>query len=113
MNSNQTQQGSIIVFAVLIMGILLAISLTLAATFIPKIRASLEAGPGSVGSLYAADSAIEWCIYINQGKPAVGQPVMSNGATYTLTPGTCNNQTLNHTAVGSYLGTSRSLQVNF
>ena len=90
---------------------MLASSLTLAEIYLPKIRVIRDAGAGSVGAIYAADSAIEWCIYINRGYPALAQPVMSNGASYTLTPADCAPVPLNNTAVGTFRGISRSLQV--
>lgn len=106
------ERGAIIVFTVLMLSTMLAISLTLAAIFLPKIRGVVNAGPGSVGAIYAADSAIEWCIYKNRGYlPDLPPPVMSNGATYTITPSNCATSPLNHQAVGNYRGVSRSLQV--
>lgn len=111
LNSRNKEQGSVLVFSVLMMGTILAISLTLAAIFLPKIRAVVNAGPGSVGAIYAADSAIEWCIYTNRGNPVLPQPTMDNGATYTITPSDCSIKPMNHQAVGTYRGVSRSLQV--
>ena len=94
------------------LGSILAITMSLAAIFVPKIRASSNAGAGSVGAIYAADSAIEWCIYTNRGNPGLAQPTMANGATYTLSSD-CNSgiQILNAQAVGTYRGVSRSLEV--
>ena len=104
------KKGSIIVFTVLILGIILAISLTLAAIFIPKIQSGSDA-ENSVQAIFAAYSAIEWCIYINRGNAAVSPPIMSNGSTYTLSPSDCTIQPLNHDAVGTYRGVSRSFHV--
>ncbi|MBI2674228.1 MAG: hypothetical protein HYX22_00620 [Candidatus Yanofskybacteria bacterium] len=48
------QRGSIIIFTVLMLSAILAITLTLTRIFIPKIRAITEAAD-SVGAVYAAD----------------------------------------------------------
>jgi hypothetical protein len=110
-NKKSREQGSVILFTVLILGSMLAITLSLAAIYIPKIRAITDSGAGSVGAIYSADSAIEWCIYINRGNPVLPQPTMSNGATYTLTPTDCTTTPMNNQAVGTFHGVSRSLQV--
>src|SRR3989344_9526906 len=111
LNLNNNQRGSILIYSVLMLGSILAITLSMAAIFVPKIRSVSNAGAGSVGAIYAADSALEWCIYINRGNPVLPAPVMANGATYTLSPADCAVQPLNHQAVGTYRGVSRSLKV--
>lgn len=111
------QRGSIIVFTVLMLSTMLAITLSLTRTFIPRIRAISEA-TDSVGAVYAADSAMEWCLYTNRGKaPLLSQPVMSNGATYQIYNGgvlsICpSGETLNYRTVGTYRGVSRSFEVS-
>lgn len=90
---------------------MLAITLALAGIYLPKLRAVGDAGAGSVGAIYAADSALEWCIYTNRANPALPQPVMANGATYRLIPADCTVMPLNHQAVGTYHNVSRSLEV--
>ena len=111
------QRGSIIVFTVLMLAAILAITLTLTRIFIPRIRAITEA-TDSIGAVYAADSAMEWCLYTNRGKaPPLSQPMMSNGATYQIynggTPSACpSGETLNYRTVGTYRGVSRSFEVS-
>ena len=93
---------------------MLAITLALAAIYLPKLRTAGDAGAGSIGAIYAADSALEWCIYTNRANPVLPQPVMVNGATYTIlpnVPNTCATLPLNNQAVGTYRNVSRSLQV--
>lgn len=109
-----TQKGSIIIFAVLILGVIMTITLALGAIFLPKLRSATES-VGSAGAAYAADSALEWCLYTQRGRlPASAQPTMSNGATYNLyfgtNPATCapTETPLNHRAVGTFRGVSRS-----
>jgi len=114
---SEAQRGSIIVFTILILSAILAITLTLTGIFITKIRSITEA-TASIGAVYAADSAMEWCLYTNRGKsPSLPQPIMSNGATYQIyrggSPSTCpSGETLNYRAVGTYRGVSRSFEVS-
>lgn len=105
------ESGSVMIFTVLILGSMLTITLTLLATYIPKVRAIRDAGAGSVGAIYAADSALEWCIYSNRGYPVLPQPIMSNGSTYTISPADCAIRPMNHQVVGTFRGVSRSLEV--
>jgi len=112
-NSNHNQKGSAIIFTVLILGSMLAITLALAGIYLPKLRAVGDAGAGSVGAFYAADSAMEWCLYTNRGKPVLPQPEMSNGAVYKILPAgsDCTALPLNNQMVGTYHNVSRSLEV--
>lgn len=111
------QKGSVIIFTVLMLGSMLAITLALAGIYLPKLRAVNDAGAGSIGAIYAADSALEWCIYTNRGNPVLPPPVMSNGATYRILPtsppaaANCTALPLNNQAVGTYRNVSRSLEV--
>jgi len=78
----------------------------------------------SVVAIYAADSAIEWCIYESRYAGDLAAPSMSevwgtSPPTYTIidlnspVPGdTCPlNEPLNHRAVGSYRGVTRALEL--
>lgn len=108
------QKGSVILFTLLILGSMLAITLSLLAIYVPKISEIRQAGSDSAISIYAADSAIEWCLYQYRGNvPTLPQPTLSNSATYTIN-GSCDpsNQALNVQTVGTYQNVSRSLQVN-
>ena len=108
---NKKEQGSVLIFSLLITGTIIIMTLTLVAIYIPKIRIAFESVGSSV-AMMAADSATEWCLYVNRGKlPSVSQPTMSNGATYVLTPSDCTTQPLNFRAVGTYKGVSRSFKV--
>lgn len=114
------QKGSIIIFSVLMLGVILTITLTLGNIFLPKLRTATQVG-NSVVAAYAGDSILEWCLYTQRGKlPAIGQPNMVNGATFAIYyPGTANTiascssaeKPLNHRAVGTYRGVSRSFIV--
>ena len=81
---SDAQRLSIIIFTILMLSAILAISLTLTSIFIPKIRSITEAAD-SIGAIYAADSAMEWCLYNNRrNNPPLPQPVMANGSTYQI-----------------------------
>jgi len=81
-------RGSIIVFTVLMLTAILTITLTLTRIFIPRLRSITEA-TDSIGAVYAADSAMEWC------------------------PSTCpGGETLNYRTVGTFRGVSRSFEIS-
>ena len=112
------QKGSIIIFALLMTAVMLTIGLVLNQVFIPKIRIISES-IDSVSAIFSADSAIEWCLYTNREKsPSLSRPTMSNGATYEIyfnsTTATCasTETPLNHRAVGTYKGVSRSFEIS-
>lgn len=111
------QKGSIIVFTVLILAVMLTITLALTRIFIPRIRSITEA-TDSVSAIFAADSAMEWCLYSNRGKaPPLSQPTMSNGATYQIynnnIPSSCpSGEVLNYRTVSTFRGVSRSVEVS-
>lgn len=117
MDSNTKQNGSVLIFSVLMLGVILTITLALGNIFLPKLRTATRA-VNSVAAAYAGDSALEWCLYTQRGKlPALGQPSMAYGSTYAIYyPGTANTLAacapaetpLNHRAVGTYRGVSRS-----
>ena len=99
------------------MGIILTITLSLANTLLPRLKSTHDA-LGSVSVIYAADSGVEWCLYTQRGKaPAVPQPTMSNGATYTIlfgvAPATCapSENPFNHTVTGTYQGVTRAFKI--
>ncbi len=111
------QKGSIIIFSVLILGVILTITLALGNIFLPRLRTSTEA-IDSVAAIYTADSALEWCLYQQRAKlPSVSAPTMSIGATYVIYfgPGLAScvpaETPLNHRAVGTYRGVTRSLDM--
>ena len=99
------------------LGVILTITLALANIFLPKLRTATQA-VSSVPAAYASDSGLEWCLYTQRGRlPALGQPIMTNGSTFAVYyPGNANTLAtcastetpLNHRAVGTYRGVSRS-----
>ena len=110
--SKDKQKGVIIIFTAILLGILVSISLGLAAIFTPKIRLVTEV-KNSVGALFAAESGLEWCLYNNQisPSPTPPPPVMANGATYQVTPSNCSGTTLK--SVGTLKGVTRAFEITF
>src|SRR3989344_3687034 len=117
---HKTQKGSILIYSVLILGVILSTTLALGNILLPRLKTAGNAINSAVAE-YAADSALEWCLYTQRGKlPATGQPVMANGATFAVyfpgsanTVATCDSAEipLNHRVVGTYRGVSRSFIV--
>ena len=116
----ENQKGVTILFAILLVGILLSIILTLSAIFTPKIRTSFDVN-SSAGAIYAAESALEWCLYINRQSPPAPTPlppVLDNGAIYVnaatgapLVPGDCLSPSVK--VIGTYRGVSRVFEITF
>ena len=105
----KTDRGSALVFTILLTIAIISITTTMAAIFLPKIKQSGEIRR-SVGAVYAADTGIEHCLYVNRVAPAP-TPVFDNGATYTITPPDCSSPPFK--AVGKFQGVVRSLEVSF
>lgn len=89
---------------------------TLSAIFIPKIKSATDI-KNSVAAAYAAESAIEWCLYVNR-IGVVSLPVMLNGA--TIINGTTNLPFVSADcatppvkALGTYQGVTRSFEISF
>jgi len=99
------------------LGVILTITLALGNIFLPHLRTSSDA-INSVGAIYTADSALEWCLHEQRARPpSVSAPTMSIGATYVIYFGSglasCvpAETPLNHRAVGTYRGVTRSLDL--
>ena len=111
-------EGSIIIFAILMLTSILVITLTLTRIFLPKVKAITEA-TDSIKALYAADSALEWCLYVNRQAPGTPPTLnLTNGATWvvyqgsTATVADCTEaEGLDHRAVGSFSNVTRSFQL--
>ena len=111
------QDGSVLIFSVLMLGVILTITLSLANTIIPRLRSATDS-ISSATAIYAADSAVEWCLYTQRNKqPPIPKPLMSNGSTYNITfgivPATCApaENPLNHTVSGTYRDVTRAFKI--
>lgn len=120
-SKNKNQRGSVLVYAFLIMIMIMSTSFAVLGIFLPKIRVASDPFR-SVFALYAADSGLEWCLYVSRGKltPPAIQDILGNGASFLLyypssgfTPATCGSSELplDHRSVGVYQDVSRSLEI--
>lgn len=116
MTDNNRQSGTIILIAVLMAGTFLLIVLTLSAIFIPQLKTSGDVKRSNAAA-YAAESAIEWCLYVNRiGSTAF--PVFNNGA--SVINGLTNQPFVEadcvsppFKAIGMFENTVRSFEVSF
>lgn len=114
------QKGAAVVISILLVGVLLSIVLTLSLIFTPKIRASSEIKKSSA-ALYAAESAVEWCLYVIRHGGSAAPPTMSNNSSYlnglTNQPfnptNDCSSSTTAIKSIGTYQGISRSFEISF
>lgn len=112
------QAGSILIFSLLILLVLMTTSFALLALFVPKIRIASDPG-NSTTAAYAADAAMEWCLYINRGgNTSVQMPTFSNTAVASVYHANetaitdCNTAlSLDFRAVGTFHGVSRSFRI--
>lgn len=113
-------KGSVMIYSVLILAIIISIAISLVSSFVSKIRTSSDVIKSAV-AIYAADSALEWCLYKNRGNlnpPALPPTITTpTGVTTQVYFGagiaTCDitETPLNHRSVGTYLEISRSLEI--
>ena len=118
--SKPNQSGIAVIFSMLLIGIILSIVFTLSLIFIPKTKSASDI-KRSAAAAYAAESAIEWCLYINRQappSPVPTPPVLANGATFingntgvSFMPADCSVQPIK--SVGTYQGVTRSFEVSF
>jgi hypothetical protein len=118
--SKNSESGSIVVYALLVMTVMLAIGLTLSSLFANKIKAA-RSQSNSVVALYAADSATEFCLYEARTATNTSSLVMGNGATFNIDSGAqkgitdCSalgSDTLTFRATGAYFGSQRTLEIS-
>ncbi|MBI2676803.1 MAG: hypothetical protein HYX21_02550 [Candidatus Yanofskybacteria bacterium] len=107
------QDGQILIFAAIILGVMVLTSISLQAILLSKLRLSAEV-KNSVGAAFAAESGLEWCLYNNQISPSPTPwpaPIMANGSTYQVFPPDCTGEVLK--SIGTYKGVVRSFEASF
>ncbi len=119
------QRGSILIFSILILAVVLSISLALASVFTARLRVIGEASSSTV-AVYAADSASEMCLYEARKEfndtGSLNGGILANGATFTiknvangqLITGNCSvlgSSSIRFDAIGSYTGIYRAFEV--
>lgn len=81
-DKNNKQSGIALLTAILFAGVLLAIAFTLSGIFLSKLRISAQS-KNSVTAVYAAESALEWCLYEQNYGPGEPVPIMGNNSDFT------------------------------
>lgn len=124
-----SERGSIIVFSVLILTVILTVSLGLIAIFIPKLKSVAES-VNSTTAIFAADSATELCIFearrrVNYNEPTstMNDATLDNGASFTIRDiappnafiqsdcSALSSSSFSFRAIGSYRAISRALEI--
>jgi hypothetical protein len=122
-NIEFSEKGSVIIYAMLTMTVMLAIGLTLTSLFISKLRAA-AATRNAMVALYAADSATEMCLY--EARSGVNdQPlVFDTGATITIATtdigspdisedcSVIGSASFEFRATGNFRGSRRTLEIS-
>lgn len=67
-NKIKLQKGSVMVFSLIVLSVILAITFSILGVFIPKIKTIRESA-NSMGAIFAADSIMEWCVYTQRTSP--------------------------------------------
>ncbi len=124
------QRGSVIIYTILMISVLLAIALGLTNILVIKAR-SVMLTQSSATAIFAADSAVELCLYearqtvnYNEGTSTMNDGTLDNNSTFTIedlaNPGTfvqadCSvlgSGSFSFRAAGSYRGTNRALEIS-
>jgi Tfp pilus assembly protein PilX len=118
-----TQRGSILLYAMIAMTIMLAIGLAIVSLFIGEMKI-ISAAKDSIISLYVADSAAEMCIYAIRQETSVAPITFTNGATYQIVsngPGNpditneceiLSSTSFGFRATGTFRGIRRTLEIS-
>ncbi len=119
MQTHQSQRGSIIIYTMMTVAAMLAIGITLTGVFISRLKRS-RAAQDTIIAVYAADSAVEHCLY--EARTGVAGPLtLTSGATYVIASGSTDLTasctalsagTFDFRATGTYRGVSRALEVS-
>ncbi|TSC90932.1 MAG: hypothetical protein G01um10142_182 [Parcubacteria group bacterium Gr01-1014_2] len=102
-------KGTALVYTILTVGIFLSIVFFLTSVFSSKLRID-QNYPNSITAFYAAESGIEWQLYNQFKDPDAAGPILTNGATLTITTPL---GTFPLKVIGKFGGVSRSEEVSF
>ena len=108
---NTKQNGIALLLTVVILSIVTLVAILIASIVIVQLKLAKDIGD-SQAAIYAADSGAEWQLYqIRQGI-TVSSPVMSNGATVSVTV-TGNYPSFNIKSLGSFNTVKRQFEISF
>ncbi|MGD0977049.1 MAG: hypothetical protein ABR875_02035 [Minisyncoccia bacterium] len=109
-SKKRSDSGVALLFTILMIGILLSIILVLSNIFAIKLKLSAETRY-SVSAYYAAESGVEYCLYLRTSPtPVPDPPVLDNGATFD-TGDTCASGNIR--SVGSFRNVSRAIEISY
>lgn len=106
MTKPSSQQGIAILVSILLVGVLLSIVFVLSAIFIPKIKTAAET-KNSISAAYAAESGLEWCLYVTRVDDTAAKPVM--GIVDLIYTVDCAAVPVH--AIGTYRGVTRAFEI--
>ena len=117
-----SQRGSIIVYTMMTMAVMLAVGVTLTGLFIGKLKRARAAQDSTI-AIYTADSAAERCLYeartgIQASPPLTlmsdaAYSIMSNAVDVTSDCSAIGGSgTFTIRVIGTYHGISRALEIN-
>ncbi len=78
------QKGMAVIITVMFIAFMITIVTALTSIVLPRVAITGQIKK-SVTALFAADSAVEWCLYYPKS-PGLAQPAMQNGATVAINP---------------------------
>lgn len=111
MTFNNNQKGIALLLTVIIISVVMLIATLIANIVITQLKLAGDI-KDSTTAIYAADSGVEWQLYQIRNGASVLAPVMSNGATVSVTvTGTSPNFTIK--SLGSYRTVKRQFEVSF
>ncbi|HXV26795.1 MAG TPA: pilus assembly PilX N-terminal domain-containing protein [Candidatus Paceibacterota bacterium] len=121
MKKKLNNRGSILIYSLLIMTIILSVGLSLNTLFLRNLR-TIGAARDSVIALYSADSGMETCLYETRSGMTVDRQVLrdvmfevTDLSTGMLVTGDCTmlgTGSLEFRVTGTYRNSSRALQIS-
>lgn len=99
------ERGIALILTVLILSAVLSLATAIASIFLLQSRLAGGAGD-SLQAIMAADSGVEWRLFVERGRGTPPPPTFANGASFTWS---ITGSTLK--VVGSYRNTNRALEV--
>lgn len=105
-NKFAKQKGTVLIYTILVIGIMIAIIIALTTIFSIKLFLAKEF-PNSITALYVAESGIEWRLYYDRIGTA-NMPVFSNGATFNIY---IDENKIK--SIGAFNGVKRAFEISF
>ena len=108
---NQKQSGIALLLVVVVLSVIILIAVFIANTVVVHLKLAKDIGDSQT-AIYAADSGVEWQLYQTRKGVLVASPVMSNGATVSVTV-TGSYPSFTIKSLGSYNAVKRQFEISF